>query len=291
MIFIPVTLAAAALQVARNALQRSLLTGAGPWGATLVRFLFGLPFSLAFVAIAWAIWPDASPRMGLNFWGPAIVGAAAQLGATAALLSAMGRSGFALGTAFQQSSLPFAAVFGLLFLGETLGGPAWVGVAMASAGILALSWPSGERRFGAGALLGLLSGAFYAVALNAFRVANLAVEPNHVLFGAVVTASAAQAMQSAGLTAWLYWRDRKALTVVLKAWRSSLGAGFFGSAASALWITALALAPAGQVRAVGVVEMPMAAFAGRRLFAERLSSRQVLLGAMTALGVVLAALG
>ena len=50
-----------ALQVARNTLQRGLLTGAGPWGATLVRFLFGLPFSLAFaLAAAWAL--AARPR-------------------------------------------------------------------------------------------------------------------------------------------------------------------------------------------------------------------------------------
>jgi len=291
MIFIPVTIGAAALQVARNALQRSLLGDAGPWGATLVRFLFGLPFSLAFVAIAWAVWPDASPHMGLSFWTPAMIGAAAQLGATAALLSAMHHSGFALGTAFQQSSLPFAAIVGLIFLGETLAPLAWLGVAMTTVGVLALSWPKERQRFGVGAILGLVSGAFYGVALNAYRQANLAVEPHHALFAAVVTTSATQAMQSAGLTAWLYIRDRKALVAVLKAWRSSLGAGFFGSAASALWLTALALAPAGQVRAVGVVEMPIAAFAGKRLFAETLNLRQIVLGGLTALGVVLAAVG
>jgi hypothetical protein len=32
----------------RNAAQRSVMGGAGPWGATLVRFLFGLPFAAVF---------------------------------------------------------------------------------------------------------------------------------------------------------------------------------------------------------------------------------------------------
>ena len=48
MLWISITLAATGLQVARNALQRGLLASAGPWGASLVRFLFGLPFSLLF---------------------------------------------------------------------------------------------------------------------------------------------------------------------------------------------------------------------------------------------------
>ena len=43
MLWIFLTAAAAPLQVARNALQRGLVGDAGPWGATLVRFLFGLP--------------------------------------------------------------------------------------------------------------------------------------------------------------------------------------------------------------------------------------------------------
>ena len=37
MLWIPVTVAAAAFQVARNAAQRSLMGAGGPWGATLVQ--------------------------------------------------------------------------------------------------------------------------------------------------------------------------------------------------------------------------------------------------------------
>ncbi|MDE2488745.1 MAG: EamA/RhaT family transporter, partial [Alphaproteobacteria bacterium] len=69
------------------------------------------------------------------------------------------------------------------------------------------------------------------------------------------------------------------------------GAGLFGAAASAFWFGALALAPAGPVRAVGVIEAPIAAAAGRRLFKERLNLRQLAGGALAALGVALAAAG
>jgi drug/metabolite transporter (DMT)-like permease len=291
--FIPITIIAAGFQVARNALQRSLLGGAGPWGATLVRFLFGLPFSLIFVAIAWAIWPEARAHFSGRFWLWAIVGSITQIGATAALLSSMGRSGFALGAAFQQSSLPFAAAFSLFVLHEGETGLGWAGIALATASLLALSWPRRVDGIGdmGGALYGLASGAFYGVALNAYREANLAIDPHHAVFAAVVTTSTTQAMQAAAMTAYLGLRDRTALKAVLGAWRQSLGAGFFGAAASALWLTALAMSPAGPVRAVGVIEMPLSALVGRRLFAERLSWKQLALGGATAVGVVLAAFG
>jgi drug/metabolite transporter (DMT)-like permease len=83
----------------------------------------------------------------------------------------------------------------------------------------------------------------------------------------------------------------QALMAVRASWKASLGAGACGSAASACWFAALALAPAGPVRAVGVIETPIAAAVGRRLFRERLSLRQWIGGALTSVGVVATALG
>jgi di/tricarboxylate transporter len=45
------TLIAAAAQTVRNATQRELTTSLGTAGATHVRFLFGLPFALVFLAV------------------------------------------------------------------------------------------------------------------------------------------------------------------------------------------------------------------------------------------------
>jgi drug/metabolite transporter (DMT)-like permease len=292
MLFIPITAAAAAFQVARNALQRGLVGDAGPWGATLVRFLFGLPFSLVFLAVAWALAPQVRPDFTAVFWIAAALGALAQIAATGALLSAMHRSGFALGAAFQQSSLPLAAVAGLA-IGESPSALGWFGLALTTAGLLALSWPRRieGRQDWAGAVFGLISGACYAVALNAYRVAGLQVVPHHPVVAALFTTSTTQALQTVALGGWLAIRSRRSLVAVIAAWRSSLGAGFFGAAASALWLTALALAPAAPVRAVGVIEMPLSAIAGRRMFAERLTLRQLVLGAVVTVGVVLATLG
>ena len=44
------TLIAAAAQTARNAMQRELTASLGTVGATHVRFLFGFPFAILFLA-------------------------------------------------------------------------------------------------------------------------------------------------------------------------------------------------------------------------------------------------
>jgi drug/metabolite transporter (DMT)-like permease len=292
MLWIPITIGAAGLQVARNAFQRGLLTQAGPWGATLVRFLFGLPFAAAFLALAVWLGGPVSPRLGGGFWLACAVGGAAQMIATAAMLVSMRRSSFALGTVFQQSSIPLAGLVGLAF-GEPLHALKWLGLALVTAGLVALGWPrklAGER-IGSAALLGLAAGAGFALSSNAFRQAALGLEAHSPVFAALATLLVVQAMQSAALAAWLAVRNPIALVTVVARWRESLPAGFFGAAASSLWFTAFALSPAGPVRAVGVVEMPIAALAGRRLFAERLAPWQILVLVQIAAGVGLAAVG
>jgi drug/metabolite transporter (DMT)-like permease len=292
MIWIPITVGAAALQVARNAAQRSIMGGAGPWGATLVRFLFGLPFATVFAAIAWMLTPGASAHPTLAFWLACAAGAGLQIAATAALLVAMHRSTFALGTAMQQSGLPFALVWGALFFGDRVGPVTWAGGLIATAGLAALTWPRGEVAMRKGAVVaGLASGAMFALCANCFRQAGLAFDPAHAAASAFVTVMVVQAMQTAALSAWLAWREPDSLKAVLAAWKQSLGAGFCGAAASGLWFTAMTLSPVGPVRAVGVVEMPIAAIAGRRLFKERLTAFQMIAGLITAVGVAMAALG
>lgn len=292
MLWIPFTLGAAAFQVARNAAQRSLLTGAGPWGATLVRFLFGLPFSLLFLAVAMVAVPGVTFHFTPAFWMWCALGGAAQIGATAALLIAMHRSSFALGTTFQQSGLPFAALIGWGFFGDRIAPLTWAGLVAATVGLMILSWPrriDGPRDWTA-ALLGIASGAAFAFSANAYRQGTRGLGPDHLIVAALASVVAAQAMQSAGLTLYLAVRDRNALMAALRSWRVSLGAGLFGALASACWFSAFAMAQPALVRAVGVAEMPIAALAGRRLFAEKLSLWQWFWGGVTAAGVIVAAL-
>jgi len=292
-LWIPATVLASGFQVARNAFQRGMMGATGPWGATLVRFLFGLPFSLLFVGMAMLAVPDARPSFNPVFWSASASGAVTQVLATAALLVAMNRAGFAVATAVQQSSLPLAAIVGLIVFHDHLTGLAWLGVAITTAGLAVLTWPrnaTGPKPV-SGALFGLLSGLCFGFSLNAYRHCGLALEPHHRIYAAIVSLAVVQAMQSAVLTAILAIRDPKALRAIVTGWRESLAAGLCGAIASSGWFIALALAPAAPVRAVGVIEAPMAAVAARRLFAERLHMQQILAGGAVLGGVLMTTLG
>ncbi len=227
------------------------------------------------------------------FWLAVSTGALSQLLASASLLVAMRRAGFAIGTALQQSSLPLSALIGLAVFHDNLHPLAWVGVAITTCGLAVLSWPKGASgpQPLSGALFGLISGLCFGFSLNAYRHAELALEPHAHVLAAITSVTVAQALQSSGLTLVLAIRHPEALKAVVASWRQSLGAGVCGAIASAGWFTAIAFSPAGPVRAVGMVEMPMAAIAGRRVFAERLTIWQWAAGVAAAVGVVLAALG
>jgi len=292
-LWIPATVLASGFQVARNAFQRGMMGATGPWGATLVRFLFGLPFSLLFVAIVTIAIPDAHLTFNGAFWSASVGGAVTQVLATAALLVAMNRAGFAVGTALQQSSLPLSAVVGLIVFHDHLTGRAWLGVAITTGGLGVLTWPrhaTGPKPV-SGALFGLLSGLCFGVSLNAYRHSSLALEPRHPIYAAIVSLAVVQAMQSLVLTTILAVRDPKALRAVIQGWRESVAAGLCGSIASSGWFIALALAPAAPVRAVGVIEAPMAAIAARRFFAESLHIQQILAGTAVLAGVLMTTLG
>jgi drug/metabolite transporter (DMT)-like permease len=295
-LWVPLALVAGFLQILRNAAQRGLSDQAGPWGATLVRFLYGLPFACLFLGFVWWLAPPASFNIGTDFWFAAPIGATAQVCATAALIQAMRASSFGLGSTFQHMSLPLAAVVGVLVLGDHLGLWGWLGIWGATAGLLLASWPTqglagGIAGFRAG-FFGLASGACFAVSANCYRLCGLAIDPSAPIFSATFTLVCVQALQSVVLGGILYMVDRRALAALAADGRASWSAGFTGAAASACWFAALTLAPAALVRALNaLVEAPTATLLGWIRFKETIDFRRGLGSALIVAGVVVSVWG
>jgi multidrug transporter EmrE-like cation transporter len=66
-LWIPITVWAAFAQTLRNAAQRGLTSRLGTLGATLVRFLYGLPFALLWLWLVQAVTGAALPQPGASF--------------------------------------------------------------------------------------------------------------------------------------------------------------------------------------------------------------------------------
>ena len=90
-LWVPIVLWAALAQTARNAAQRSLVAQAGTLGATLSRFLYGIPFAAAWVLLLHRLPATAAsiPAFTAGYFGWLLLGALGQLAATAFLLAAM----------------------------------------------------------------------------------------------------------------------------------------------------------------------------------------------------------
>lgn len=282
------TVAGAAAQTARTAMQRELTETLGTIGATHVRFLFGLPFALLFLVIAAFALPDPLPAINATALGWIGGGAMSQIAATALILAAMRERSFIVATALAKIEPVWVAITSALFLAEPLTHPMMAAIVVATLGVLLMSWPrpshGGRAPSLLSALLGLGAGALFGFAAMGYRGGIGALGGPSFVASATLALAIALSLQTLVLTGYLAVRDRATLVAIIRAWRPSLFAGFMGAFASQFWFLAFALKSAALVRTVALVEILFALFVSRGIFHQRLGTRE-------ALGILLLASG
>jgi drug/metabolite transporter (DMT)-like permease len=287
--WIPITIGAAFAQTLRNALQRGLAGEIGVLAGTHVRFFFGLPFALGFLAVGTGLAHRPPPLPDAASGASLALGAVKQMAATALMLEAMRLRSFVVATAYTKTEPVLVLVAAVVALGEIPSAWLVLAVLTATAGVLVMSWPQG----GAGrAGDALKAAAFGIAAAGAFAVSAVAYRGGILGLGgaaeplAPATALAfAMILQAASLALWLAWREPTALAAIARAWRPSLAAGFAGALASLGWFTAFALMEAAAVRTLGLVELVFAQALSRRLFQEVTRPREWLGLALLAFGL------
>jgi drug/metabolite transporter (DMT)-like permease len=283
------TVLAAAGQSARNAMQRELTAKLGTVGATHVRFLFGFPFGLLFLAIVLSATGAPLPRPGLAFIPWILLGALAQICSTALMLAAMNDRSFVVTIAYTKTEVIQAAIFGLLFLGDPLTLPILVAIVIATAGVWLMSFKGNVPMQGGlrPTLLGLLSGAMLALSVVGYRGAILSLGRPDFVVPATFSLAVGLVLQSTLLTLYLALRDRAVLIAIARAWRPSLFAGFMGATASEFWFLAFALTTAANVRTLGLAEVLFAQAISYFIFRQATTRREAVGMMMIVVGVAL----
>ena len=282
------TVTAAAGQTARNAMQRELTPKLGAAGATHVRFLFGFPFALLFLALVLIVTGDRIPAPRGEFWFWLLLGALTQICGTALMLMTMTLRSFAVTTAYLKTEPLQVAAFGLLLLGDALKLPTLAAILIATAGVMLISYAPGGLRGGVKpALLGLAAAACFALSSVGYRGAITSLTAHDFVIAATFSLAVGLVVQTAVLSAWLAVREPSVLAAILKLWRPSMFAGFMGAAASEFWFLAFALASAASVRTLGLIDVIFAQAMTHYLFKQKTTARELSGIALVTIGCVL----
>jgi len=281
------TVVAAAAQTVRNATQRELTAKLGTVGATHVRFLFGFPFALLFLAGVMLALGQALPSPPATYWPWVIVGALTQIAATALMLAAMNDRSFVVVYAYIKTEPVQAALFGLVFLGDAVTPWTAAAILIATTGVVAMALKPGTSPGLNATLLGLAAGAMFAASAVGYRGAILSLALPSYVMAATFTLALGLVLQSALLSLYLWLRSPDVLMAIVRAWRPSLFAGFMGALASQFWFLAFALASAASVRTLALVEVLFAQAISRFVFKQATTPREALGIALIVIGVVL----
>ena len=270
--WVAAALIAALAQTGRNAAQAGLTGRLGTLGATGVRFLFGLPFAVLFLLIVAQF--DRVPPINTEAVAWTALGSAAQVGATALMLTAMQLRGFAVATALIKTEPVTLALLGAAIFGEHLGPSRAGAIALATLGVLVLAGGGWRRAGPLPIALAVAAGGLFGLSAIGFRGGILTIESGGYLVRATTTLVVSLTLQTLMVGAWLALTHRATLRAMVSVWRESLGAGFLGALASQFWFIGFALAPAADVRTLALVEVVFAAVVSRRM-RERLGPREI----------------
>jgi drug/metabolite transporter (DMT)-like permease len=298
-IWLPATLAAGALQAWRTAVQRRVSDTLSLNGAGLVRYLYGIPFTIALLALYCVLFPHPWPRMDANVPFFCAAGGLAQIVATNLLISAFRYRNFVVGTAYSKTEAVQGAVLSFLLLGERLPPLAWIGIGFGVAGVMLLS--TGGRKMGLmdflralgqpAAVTGIASGFFFALTAIGIRRATQGVDTDTPIFAALIILAMTVPMQTVMQGGWLLWREPAEMRRVFSSWRVSGQVGFLSALGSACWFTGFATAPVALVRIVGQVEVAFTMAFGHFYLRETMRRSEVAGLVLVATGVVLALAG
>ncbi len=283
-LWIPITLAAAFLQNVRSAMQKHLKGVMGNTGATFVRFGFGLPVAAFYWVLLVKGFGFGVPGFSREFWFWVFIAALAQIGATFLLVSLFSLRNFVVGTAYSRTEAMQAAVLAFVMFGAAFSLGTVLAIAVSVLGVMIISVARSKltplsliTSLGSrSAIIGIVSGTFFALGAVCFRRAALSLESDQFFMQACTTLLVGITFQTVVMLIYMAVFDREEISRVAKAWKPSALVGLVGATATFGWFSALAMQEAAVVKVLGQVEMLFTFAVSYFFFKERMNFLEVL---------------
>jgi len=288
------TLFAVLMQSVRTAAQKQLTAHLDPVATTLVRFLFGLPFVLIYLAFV-LVWYDTGiPRLTGKFLGLAVFAGMAQIVATVLLIYLFSLRNFAVGTTYARTEAFLTAVLGATLFDEWISAQGWFAIVVSVIGVVVMTVARtgfGKQTFlrrlwNRSALVGLSSGLCFALCSLSIRKASLSFGIDNFLLSAGVTLVTLVVLQSAVMVVYVAVRSPLQFPVMTKHWRVCLLVGLTSALGSIGWFTAMTLDRASYVKALGQIEFLFALAISTFFFRERTNRLELIGMGLVGIGIV-----
>lgn len=271
---------AAVMQSVRTAGQRGLTDRISPLAATLVRYLFGVPFAIAYLVLLISIGNRPLPDLNNTFVICALLAGVLQIVATVFLIHLLTMRNFAVGTTYSKTEVILTAMIGALFFGEMISMSGWAAILVCVLGVVVINLarsPAISNLWGPAAMLGLGAGLGFALTALLIRKASLSFGIDDYLLTASITLCFMVITQTVMAGAYVILVSREQIPLIFTNWRPSLFVGVTSVLGSMGWFTAMTIERASYVRTVGQLEFIVALSISVLYFKEK-PSRLELIG-------------
>ncbi len=281
-LWIPVAIAAAAIQTIRFMVQKSLSrVQLSATGATFARFAYSAPLIVLSLTAYLGATGQGLPPLPARFWIFVLAGGTTQIIATICVVALFRQRNFAVGVTFTKTEVVLTALVGLAVLGEQVSRAGLGAILLGLVAVLLLSKTPGVagvwwRHLGSRAsVLGVSSGALFAVASVSYRGASLELTGLAPGLRAAITLAAVVSFQMLSMAAWLAWRDPGELRAVWRARATAVWIGLLSMVGSFGWFLAFTLQNAAYVKALGQIDLIFSLLASVLFFRERIGAREM----------------
>ena len=284
------SLLAATMQSVRTAGQKYLTADVSPLGATLVRYLFGLPFIAVYLGWLMVSREHALPTLNATFLAYGIAAGFLQIVATVLLIRLFALRNFAVGSCYIRTEVLITAILGLVLFAELISMLGWFAIVTCVVGLVLITIAKSGKvsdLWNLSAIYGIGAGLAFSLTSLLIRQASLSFGLDDAMFTAALTLAYMIVVQTIMCLVMLAYVNASEILTVFKRWRPSVFVGLTSVIGSAGWFTAFTLERAAYVKTLGQIEFLLTLAISIIYFKEKPSRMELVGMVILVLGVVL----
>ena len=289
------TIAAAATQALRTAVQRRMTAKLGNLGASYIRFSYAFPIAWLFCVLYSGYSGKALPDLPASFWFWINLAALTQVIFTILLVQLFSHRSFAAAVAFSKTEVLQTAIFEALILGVIVTVQTGVAIALGVFATVLLSFTKANLAvanlratlFSRQVAIGLAAGAFLGFCTVCYGAALHSMVGGNVIGNAMYAAAIGTTIQAVCFGIYIFIVRREQFIASFVKWRQCGIAGVWAATTSVCWFAGFALYSVAPVRAVGQIELLFSVGFSVLYFKERVSRVELTAIALLATSIIM----